>query len=151
MSTKLLLASLKTQEANLSLLIDALDMQKQAIIKNDYTTLESAIGKEQKILRDVEREETARIKVVKELANNFNLNLGDANTLENLINQGSKHFGNDLKELHAVRSSLKEKVKRIKSTNTQLKDVIDFSRNIIKETMMMLVGPNKRAIVNKRV
>ena len=151
MSTKLLLASLKTQEANLSLLIDALDMQKQAIIKNDYTTLESAIGKEQKILRDVEREETARIKVVKELANNLNLNLGDANTLENLISQGSKHFGNDLKELHTVRTSLRDKVKRIKSTNTQLKDVIDFSRNMIKETMMILVGPNKRAIVNKRV
>ncbi len=151
MSTKLLLASLKTQEANLSLLIDALDMQKQAIIKNDYTTLESAIGKEQKILRDVEREETARIKVVKELANNLNLNLGDANTLENLISQGSKHFGNDLKELHTIRTSLRDKVKRIKSTNTQLKDVIDFSRNMIKETMMILVGPNKRAIVNKRV
>lgn len=151
MSTKLLLASLKTQEANLSLLIDALDMQKQAIIKNDYTTLESAIGEEQKILRDVEREETARIKVVKELANNLNLNLGDANTLENLISQGSKHFGNDLKELHTIRTSLRDKVKRIKSTNTQLKDVIDFSRNMIKETMMILVGPNKRAIVNKRV
>ena len=150
MSTKLLLASLKTQEANLSLLIDALDLQKQAIIKNDYTTLESANGKEQKILRDVEREETARIKVVRELANNLHLNLSE-NTLENLINQGSKHFGNDLKELHAVRSSLREKVNRIKSTNTQLKDVIDFSRNMIKETMMMLVGPNKRAIVNKRV
>ncbi|MBI3123084.1 MAG: flagellar export chaperone FlgN [Ignavibacteriales bacterium] len=150
MSTKHLLASLKTQEANLSLLIDALDMQKQAIMKNDYTTLESAIGEEQKILRNVEREETARIKVVKELAQSFNLNLS-ANTLESLIDQGGKHLGSDLKELNAVRSSLRDKVKRIKSTNTQLKDVIDFSRNMIKETMMMLVGPNKRAIVNKRV
>jgi uncharacterized protein YpuA (DUF1002 family) len=150
MSTKLLLASLKTQEINLSLLIDALDLQKQAIIKNDYTTLESALGKEQKILHDVEREETARIKVVRELANSFNLNLSD-NTLENLFNQGSKHFGGDLNELHAVRSSIKEKVNRIKSTNTQLKDVIDFSRNMIKETMMLLVGSNKHAIVNKRV
>ncbi len=150
MSTKHLLASLKTQEANLSLLIDALDMQKQAIMKNDYTTLESAIGEEQKILRNVEREETARIKVVKELAQSFNLNLS-ANTLESLIDQGGKHFGSDLKDLDAVRSSLRDKVKRIKSTNTQLKDVIDFSRNMIKETMMMLVGPNERAIVNKRV
>ncbi|MDP2039328.1 MAG: flagellar export chaperone FlgN [Ignavibacteria bacterium] len=150
MSTKLLLASLKTQEINLSLLIDALDLQKQAIIKNDYTTLESAIGKEQKILHDVQREETARIKVVKELANSLNLNLSE-NTLENLINQGSKHFGNDLKELHAIRSSLRDKVNRIKSTNTQLKDVIDFSRNMIKETMMLLVGSTKHAIVNKRV
>lgn len=150
MSAKLLLASLKTQDANLSLLIDALEMQKQAIIKNDYTSLESAINNEQKILSDVEREETARGKVVKELAKSMNLNVHD-NSLENLINQGGTHFGNDLKELNKVRASLKEKVLRIKSTNSQLKDVIEFSRNMIKETMMMLVGPNKHAIVNKRV
>ncbi len=150
MSTKLLLASLKTQDANLSLLIDALEMQKQAIIKNDYTTLESAINNEQKILMDVEREETARGKVVKELAKSMNLDVHD-NSLENLINQGSTHFGNDLKELNKVRVSLKEKALKIKSTNSQLKDVIEFSRNMIKETMMMLVGPNKHAIVNKRV
>jgi len=150
MSTKLLLASLKTQDANLSLLIDALEMQKQAIIKNDYITLESAINNEQKILMDVEREETARGKVVKELAKSMNLDIHD-NSLENLINQGSTHFGNDLKELNKVRVSLKEKALKIKSTNSQLKDVIEFSRNMIKETMMMLVGPNKHAIVNKRV
>ncbi len=150
MSTKLLLASLKTQDANLSLLIDVLDMQKQAIIKNDYTTLETAINNEQKILMDVEREETARGKVVKELAKSMNLDVRD-NSVENLINQGSTHFGNDLKELNKVRVSLKEKALKIKSTNSQLKDVIEFSRNMIKETMMMLVGPNKRAIVNKRV
>jgi len=150
MSTKLLLASLKTQDANLSLLIDALEMQKQAIIKNDYTTLETAINNEQKILIDVEREETARGKVVKELAQSMNLDVHD-NSLENLINQGSTQFGNDLKELNKVRVSLKEKALKIKSTNSQLKDVIEFSRNMIKETMMMLVGPNKHAIVNKRV
>jgi uncharacterized protein YpuA (DUF1002 family) len=99
---------------------------------------------------DVEREETARGKVVKELAKSMNLDIHD-NSLENLINQGSTHFGNDLKELNKVRVSLKEKALKIKSTNSQLKDVIEFSRNMIKETMMMLVGPNKHAIVNKRV
>jgi uncharacterized protein YpuA (DUF1002 family) len=150
MSAKLLLASLKTQEANLSLLLDALDLQKQAIIKNDYTTLEGAINKEQKILQDIEREENTRVKVVKELARSFNLNLQE-NTLESLINGGGKHLGNDIKELNAVRNSLKDKATRIKHINSQLKDVIEFSRNMIKETMMMLVGPNKRAIVNKRV
>lgn len=150
MSAKLLLASLKTQDANLSLLIDALDLQKQAIIKNDYATLEAAIGKEQKVLLDVEREENARAKVVKELAKAFNLDLR-VYSLENLISQGGNHFNGELKDLQTVRASLKEKVAQIKQTNSQLKDVIDFSRSVIKETMMMLVGPNKRAFVNKRV
>lgn len=150
MSSKLLLASLKAQDANLSLLIEALDLQKQAIIKNDYTTLESAISKEQKILQDVEREENSRNKVVKDLAATLNLELSE-NTLENLINNASNHLGGDLKELQVVRKSLREKVNKIKNTNSQLKDVIEFSRNLIKETMMMLVGPNKRALVNKRV
>lgn len=150
MSAKLLLASLKAQDVNLSLLLEALNLQKQAIIKNDYMTLESAIGKEQKILLDVEREENMRVKVVEDLARTLNINLSE-NTLENLFNQAGKTFESELKELNAVRDSLKDKATRIKQTNTQLKDVIEFSRNMIKETMMMLVGPNKRALVNKRV
>jgi len=150
MSAKLLLASLKAQDVNLSLLIEALDLQKQAIIKNDYTTLETAISKEQKILLDVEREENSRNKVVKEIASSLKIELQN-NSLENLINLASNHLGSDLKELQVVRTSLRDKVNRIKNTNSQLKDVIEFSRNMIKETMMMLVGPNKRALVNKRV
>ncbi|MEW6653805.1 MAG: flagellar export chaperone FlgN [Bacteroidota bacterium] len=150
MSAKLLLASLKTQDANLSLLMESLDLQKQAIIKNDYTTLENAISKEQKILLDVEREENSRNKVVKELAKTLNLELREY-TLENLLTQAGNNFGSELNELQAVRKSMREKVNKIKNANSQLKEVIEFSRNLIKETMMMLVGPNKKALVNKRV
>ncbi|KAF0151671.1 MAG: FlgN family protein [Ignavibacteria bacterium] len=150
MSARLLIASLKAQDVNLSLLLEAMDLQKQAIIKNDYTTLESAINNEQKILFDVEREENTRNKVVKELSKTWNLELRE-NSMESLINQAGNYLGNELNELQVVRKSMREKVNKIKSTNTQLKDVIDFSRNMIKETMMMVVGPNKRALINKRV
>lgn len=150
MSTKLLLASLKTQEANLTLLIDALEGQKQAIIKNDYAMLENSIAREQKILASIEREELTRIKVVKDLANQFNLELKN-NTLEDLFTIGSKHFEKEIMELSAIRKSLRDKINRIKNTNAQLKDVITFSRNLIKETMMIVAGSNKHVLVNKRV
>jgi hypothetical protein len=150
MSAKLLLASLKIQDVNLSLLIDSLETQKQAIIKNDYTSLEEAIGKEQIILRNIEREESTRVKVVKEIATNFSLDLKE-NTLEDLINKGAKHFETEIKELTARRKSLRVKIEYIRNTNAQLKDVIEFSRNLIKETMMMIAGPTKRSLVNKRV
>jgi hypothetical protein len=150
MSAKLLLASLKTQDVNLSLLIESLELQKQAIVNNDYTSLEEAIGKEQILLRNIEREESTRVKVVKDLAQNLSLELKE-NTLEDLINKGAKHFEGEIKELTARRKSLKTKIEYIRNTNSQLKDVIEFSRNIIKETMMMIAGPSKRALVNKRV
>ena len=150
MNAKLLLTSLKTQDENLTLLIDSLELQKQAIIKNDYVTLEEAIGKEQNALLNIEREEIVRLKIVNDLAKQFNLNL-EENTLDVLLRNGARYFEGETKELTAKRKSLRVKIEYIRNTNTQLKDVVEFSRNLIKETMVMIVGSSKRAFVNKRV
>ena len=150
MNSKLLLASLKTQELNMSQLIESLETQKRAIVNNDYTSLEEAIGKEQLILRKIEQEEASRIKLIRDIAKQFNLNL-NSHSLDDLLSKGARYFESDVKELMTYRKSLKTKIEYILKTNTQLKDVIEFSRNIIKETMMMIAGPSKRAIVNKRV
>jgi hypothetical protein len=150
MNAKFLLASLKTQEVNLTLLIEALETQKQSIVKNDYSLLENSIAQEQVILGNIEREELTRVKVVKDIATQFGLELR-SNTLEDLVSKGSKHFEKDIMELSNIRKSLREKIQKISNTNSQLKDVITFSRNLIKETMMIVAGSNRHLLVNKRV
>ena len=150
MNAKKLLESLKMQELNLDNLYNVLVEQKQAIVKNDIAALEKAILIEQRILQLIENVERARIKEVEEIAQFYSLEL-KGNKLDDLLDKGKNYLGPELKELRKVRISLRNKLKNLLSINSVLKDVIDFSKNMIKETMFLLAGPNKRLFVNRKV
>jgi hypothetical protein len=150
MNSKILLASLKAQDSNLNQLLSSLEQQKTAIINNDFTTLESAINDEQKFLRLVEKEESNRLKIISDIIKQNSLQVNN-HSLAELLNKSGKLFEADSKEIQSLRKSLKEKAEKIKRLNLQLKEVIEFSRTLIKETMMLVAAKNKNAIVNKRV
>ena len=150
MNAQLLINSLKQQNNNLDDLIEVLEEEKFAIVQNDYTALEQVILKEQKVLKTVEREESNRIKIIKEIAGLYSLELSSP-TVDNLLKYGKNYFVNEASELNKLRKSIKIKLGKISQTNSNLKSVIEFSRNMIKETVLMLVGPNKHKLVNKRV
>lgn len=150
MNAKNLLASLKTQNSNLDQLLTSFEKQKLAIINNDFSLLESSINDEQKYLKLVEKEEANRLKIISEINKQNNLQVNNFSLAE-LLTKGSKLFENDAKEIQSLRKSLKEKAEKIKRLNSQLKDVIEFSRTLIKETMMLVASKNKNTIVNKRV
>jgi hypothetical protein len=150
MSAQLLIASLKAQEINLDLLIEALEEQKYAILRNDYKALEEAIINEQKILKNINRDETSILKFIKEISEQLSLDL-KIYSINNLILYGKSYFGNELNELEKVRASVRSKVFKTTNINLQLKDVIEFSRNLMKETMMIIAGQYKHSLVNKRV
>ena len=150
MNAQLLINSLTQQDNNLDDLIEVLEEEKFAIVQNDYTALEQVILKEQKVLKTVEREESNRIKIIKEIAGLYSLELSSP-TVDNLLKYGKNYFVNEASELNKLRKSIKIKLGKISQTNSNLKSVIEFSRNMIKETVLMLVGPNKHKLVNKRV
>lgn len=150
MNPQFLLKSLRTQDENLDLLIGALEAEKHAVVQHDYAALEHSISEKQKILRNVEKEESNRIKIIKDLAALYSLQLPKA-SVDDLLSQGKLHFEKEQKELEKVRTSIKIKLDLITRINSQLKDVIEFSRNLIKETITALVGNNKHALVNKKV
>jgi hypothetical protein len=150
MNSKILLASLKAQDSNLNQLLSSLEQQKTAIINNDFATLESAINDEQKFLRLVEKEESNRLKIISDIIKQNSLQVNN-HSLAELLNKSGKLFEADSKEIQSLRKSLKEKAEKIKRLNLQLKEVIEFSRTLIKETMMLVAAKNKNAIVNKRV
>ena len=150
MSTRHLINSMRAQAENLDQLIQTLEDQKLAITKNDYTALEQTISSEQILLRKLEDEENNRIKAVKEIGKQFNLELSDY-SLERMMDKGKNFFGKEMNELLQMRNVLKEKANSVKNRNTQLRDVIEFSRGLIKETLLMAAGTNKHLLVNKRV
>ncbi|MHB8905832.1 MAG: flagellar protein FlgN [Melioribacteraceae bacterium] len=150
MNAQLLINSLKQQDNNLDDLIEVLEEEKFAIVQNDYNALEQVILKEQKVLKTVEREESNRVKIIKEIAGLYSLELLSP-TVDNLLKHGKSYFVNEASELNKLRNSIKVKLGKISQTNSHLKTVIEFSRNMIKETVLMLVGPNKHKLVNKRV
>ena len=150
MSAQNLIATLKTQETNLDSLIDTLEEKKQAIIKNNFSLLNAALVNEQNILHNIGFEEKNRLKVVQDLAKELNLELKDA-SLESILSKNNFLLKKENKEIQQLRKSLKEKIIRISNTNKQLKDVIDFSRSLIKDTIVMIAGLKKRELVNKRV
>ena len=150
MNAQVLITSLKAQEVNLDLLIEALEEQKYAILRNDFIALEEAIINEQKILKNISREETSILRFIKDIGQQLSLDL-KVYSINNLILYGRSYFGKELYELEKVRASVRAKVSKTANINIQLKDVIDFSRNLMKETMMIIAGQNKHALVNRRV
>ena len=150
MNAQVLITSLKAQEVNLDLLIEALEEQKYAILRNDFIALEEAIINEQKILKNISREEASILRFIKDIGQQLSLDL-KVYSINNLILYGRSYFGKELFELEKVRASVRSKVAKTANINIQLKDVIEFSRNLMKETMMIIAGQNKHALVNKRV
>ncbi|MCX6169940.1 MAG: flagellar export chaperone FlgN [Ignavibacteriales bacterium] len=150
MNAQLLVNSLRQQDNNLDNLIEVLEEEKFAIVQNDYNALEQVILKEQKVLKTVEREESNRIKIIKEIASLYSLELSSP-SVENLLEHGKSYLENEMKDLTKLRETINLKLDKIAQANLHLKTVIEFSRNMIKETVLMLVGPNKHKLVNKRV
>ena len=150
MKVKELIESLKTQNNNLTELLNSLEKQKEAIINNDFNLIEASISDEQKSLSKVEKEEAYRKKIVGELIKENNLSTKNF-SLDEIIKSSPKLFEKDLKEIQQLRKLLKARAEKVKRINLQLKDVIEFSRNLIKETMMIVAQKNKKGIVNKRV
>ncbi len=150
MNAQLLLNSLRVQDDNLDALIDILEAEKNAIVLHDFTALEQSITDKQKILRTVDQEESNRVKIIKEFAGLYSLELPKA-SVDNLLRQGKNYLEKEFKELEKIRTSIKYKVGIVSRINSQLKDLVDFSRNMIKETLIALVGNSKNSLVNKKV
>jgi hypothetical protein len=146
----MLMEILKTQDLNLDLLIKSLEEQKKAIVRNDYEGLRKLLDDEQRLLKEISIEEANRIKAVNTLVEQFSIEVKN-NSLAELMKAGRKYFPNDFKELQFVRSSLGEKIKKIMNLNSQLKNIISFSRQMVKELIMIIAGPNKHSLVNRRV
>jgi hypothetical protein len=150
MNSQDLLNSLLAQEQNVDSLLQILQTMKTAIVHNDFKTLEQTINEEQLMLRKISTEDEARKKAMMKLVDTLSLEM-NAPSLEKVLENGKSKLGKEYDVLQKVRKSLKEKLKEVSHLNTVLKQIIDISRSLIKETMLAVAGQKKHGLVNRRV
>jgi hypothetical protein len=150
MNPQILLNSLTAQEKNLDGLILILETMKKSIVQNDLKTFEQTIGEEQIILRKIKSEDDIRKKIMTEMVDSLALET-KAQTLENILSAGKTKIGKEYDAMQKARLALKEKLKKISHMNSILREIIEISRNFIKETMIVVAGQKRHGLINRRV
>lgn len=150
MNVKELLVSLQNQENNFDQLFNTLLQKKNAIVSNNYVVLDEAIKNEQNILAMIDSEEKVRRNIIEEFARQHSLDLKNF-SMDELLTTAKNLLKPEQKKIEKIRFNIKEKVLRINHLNSQLSVLIEVSRHMIKERMMVLLGNGKRKLVNKRV
>ncbi|MDQ7817336.1 MAG: flagellar export chaperone FlgN [Melioribacteraceae bacterium] len=150
MNIKELIISLQNQEKNFDLLFETLLQKKNAIVSNNYVALDEVIKSEQNILTMIDSEERIRRQLIEEFASKHSLSLINF-SMDELLMSGKSNLVQEQKNIEKIRFNIKEKVLRINHLNSQLSVLIEVSRHMIKERMMVLLGNGKRKLVNKRV
>lgn len=150
MNIKELIISLQNQEKNFDLLFNTLLQKKKAIVSNNYVALDEVIKSEQNILTMIDSEERIRRQLIEEFASKHSLSLINF-SMDELLISGKSNLVQEQKNIEKIRFNIKEKVLRINHLNSQLSVLIEVSRHMIKERMMVLLGNGKRKLVNKRV
>lgn len=150
MTIKELMVSLQNQEDNFDQLFNTLMQKKNAIVSNNYVVLDEAIKKEQNILTMIDSEEKVRRNIIEEFAKQNSLALKNYSMDEFLV-IAKNLLMPEQNKIEKIRFNIKEKVLRINHLNSQLSVLIEVSRHMIKERMMVLLGNGKRKLVNKRV
>lgn len=150
MNVKELIVSLQNQDENFDLLFNTLLQKKNAIVSNNYIALDEVIKSEQNILTMIDSEERIRRQLIEEFASKHSLSLKNF-SMDELLISGKSFLVQEQKSIEKIRFNIKEKVLRINHLNSQLSVLIEVSRHMIKERMMVLLGNGKRKLVNKRV
>jgi hypothetical protein len=150
MNVKELIVPLQNQEKNFDLLFNTLLKKKNAIVSNNYTALDEVIKSEQNILTMIDSEEKIRKQLIEEFASKHSITLKNF-SMDELLISGKSFLVQEQKSIEKIRFNIKEKVLRINHLNSQLSVLIEVSRHMIKERMMVLLGNGKRKLVNKRV
>jgi hypothetical protein len=150
MNSQNLLNSLTAQEKNLDSLYLILETMKKSIVQNDLKTFEQTIGEEQIILKKIKSEDDNRKKIMIEMVDSLALET-KAQTLENILSAGKTKIGKEYDALQKAHITLKGKLKKISHMNIVLREIIEISRNFIKETMMVIAGQKRHGLINRRV
>lgn len=150
MNVKELIVSLQNQDENFDLLFNTLLQKKNAIVSNNYIALDEVIKSEQNILTMIDSEERIRRQLIEEFASKHSLPLKNF-SMDELLISGKNFLVQEQKSIEKIRFNIKEKVLRINHLNSQLSVLIEVSRHMIKERMMVLLGNGKRKLINKRV
>ncbi|HEX2982469.1 MAG TPA: flagellar export chaperone FlgN [Ignavibacteriales bacterium] len=147
-----LIEALQEQEKNLTNLNETALHKQKALVSSDYEELQKTIVVEEKLLLNIQSAERMRLEAVKVIREKYSLS-GDvvkvAHVIENLRNKIELQ---QLENLTVLEARIKELIKTANVLNQKNKFLIDHSRSFIKETILSLLGEQKKhALLDRKI
>ncbi len=145
-----LLNSLTEQQSNLQEFLEVVQKQQRALIENNLTSLEESIVLEEKVLQKIEASEKTREDIMKNLSSAYSIKLKSLSVRDFLKQIGNAHHPL-VQQISELSDELKDAITQITKVNYQNKQLINHSRNFIKETVNLVFGNNGNQLLDKRV
>ncbi|MFZ1292261.1 MAG: flagellar export chaperone FlgN [Melioribacteraceae bacterium] len=150
MNIEKLITVLEKQNINLEKLLQSVLEKQIALVNCNNNNIKESVSKEEKLLLSIQVTEEARLKLMEELFNEFNIK-NVRYKLEVLIeNIKNKIDNNIIKIISSLEISIKKTIKEIQKINNQNLVLIQQSRSLINETITILLNSKKRAIVDRK-
>lgn len=141
---------LNKQHANLEAYLEAIGLQKQAIINSNTAELEASIKQQGELLHNIEVLKKEMFNVIKGLSTKYSLEPSPSK-LSEFVSTLEKKKGIRTEPLQKFQNSLRKLIGKIISANAQNKFLVEHSMNFIKETISALVGENKRSLLDRKI
>lgn len=145
-----LVTALKEQEQNLKQFLECSLNKQKAIVQNDIENLHNLLNSEEKILSQIENNGKKISLVIDKLSKEYGLEL-EAISLSEFLNSVQNKSEVNIKVVNLLRNSIKDLISKSSRINEQNKILIDHSRNFLRETIAVLIGLNKRPLLDKKV
>ena len=141
---------LNKQHANLEAYLEAIGLQKQAIINSNTAELEASIKKQGELLHNIELLKKDMFNVIQDLSAKYSLEPSPSK-LSEFVSSLEKKKIIRTEPLQKFQNSLKKLITKIISANAQNKFLVEHSMNFIKETISALVGENKQSLLDRKI
>jgi FlgN protein. len=151
MDIKEVLVSLRRQEENLNLLLNAVTAKQRAIVEGKIAKLEEVIFEEENLFKNIELLEKQRIDSIEKFSTRLGLEIKYKN-----LNEFMKYLRPRLdkkfyEEVMKVRANVIELVKKINNINEQNKVLITHSISFIKSTITSLIDSKRNSLIDRRI
>jgi lipopolysaccharide biosynthesis regulator YciM len=150
MNTNELATALEKQEQNLKNFLECSKKKQKAIIQNDIEKLHNSLSYEEKLLSEIEENNSNISSVIGNLVETYELNLS-ANSLSEFLSAVNNETEINVKVIKLLQNSIRELIGSSAKINEQNKILIEHSRNFLKETISLLVGLNKGPLLDRKV
>jgi FlgN protein len=150
MKTNELIKTLKDQEENIKQFLKCSINKQKAIVQNDINSLHNSLNREENILSQIEMTGKKISIVIENLAKEYGLEL-EAISLSEFLNAVTDKTEINVKIISALRNSIKDLISKSSKINDQNKILIDHSRNFLRETIAVLIGLNKRPLLDRKI
>ena len=150
MKLQSLISVLTNQEKNLKKLLEIINQKKDALVGSNYELLNKLVNKEEQSLLDIQLTEEERLKITKDLFEQYEIT-SDRYKLEILLNSlVNKVDSRITQEIGDSEKRIKNTIKEITRVNHLNMVLIQQSRSLISQTIEAVLNTNTKSILDRK-